>query len=158
MFTRSNPTPQKGGEPTRKHTVFRPGDIELHPDQTAMFHASRLRWMISVNLYVRGVLLECEAQMFFQPLKPDGLGLNVAKTFVLLNTNETQPGQRIKTVETQMFDAQNGDETNLEPTLVGTGPVDYYQVTGISRMPDGAISVQAPVVTVVFRTVSLVLG
>jgi hypothetical protein len=141
----------------RKHTVFRPGDIELRPDQTTVFHASRLRWMISVNLTMRGVLLECEAQMFFQSLEPDGLNLNVAKTFVLLNTNDTQAGQRIKTVETQMFDARNGDETNLEPTLVGTGPVDYYQVTGISRRPDGVIAVQDPVVMVVFRTVSLML-
>jgi hypothetical protein len=49
-------------------------------------------------------------------------------------------------------------DTNIEPTLVGTGPVDYYQVTGISRMPDGVIAVQDPVVTVVFRTVSLTLG
>jgi hypothetical protein len=141
----------------RKHTVFRPGDIELRADPAAIFQTKHLRWTVSVNLTVRGVLLECEAQAFFQALEPEGSSINLSKTFVLLNTSETHAGQRIKSIESQTFDARSGDESNLEPTLVGTGIVDCYQVTGISRMADGVVAVKAPVVTVVFRTVSLML-
>jgi hypothetical protein len=141
----------------RKHTVIRPGDIELRPDPPLSFQAKQLRWTISVNLKVRGVLLECEAQAFFQALEPEGLSINLTRTFVLLNTSETHAGQRIKSVETQTFDARSGDETNLEPTLVGSGPVDCYRIAGISRVADGVVTLQSPVVTVVFRTVSLML-
>ena len=141
----------------RKHTVFRPGDIELRADPAINFQTEQLRWMVCVNLTVRGVLLECEAQVFVQALQPEGSNINLTQTFVLLNTSETHAGQRIKTIETQTFDARSGDESNLELTLVGTGPVDYYQLTGISRMSGGLIAVKAPVVTVVFRTVSLML-
>jgi hypothetical protein len=141
----------------RKHTVFRPGDIELRADPAINFQTKQLRWMICVNLTVRGVLLECEAQAFFQALQPEGSNINLTQTFVLLNTSESHAGQHIKTVETQTFDARSGDENTLEPMLVGTGAVDYYRVTGISRLSGGVIAVRAPVVTVVFRMVSLML-
>jgi hypothetical protein len=141
----------------RKHTVFRPGEIELRPDSPVSFQTKQLRWTVSVNLKVRGVLLECEAQAFFQALEPEGLSINLTRTFMLLNTSEAHASQRIKSVETQTFDARSGDETNLEPTLVGTGPVDCYRIAGISRFADGVIALRSPMVTVVFRTVSLML-
>lgn len=143
----------------QKQLVFRPGDVELRPApaQQQAFRVTKLRWMISVNLNVRGGILECEVQAFFQFIEPDNRSFSSTKTFVLLNVNETQPGDRIKAIETQTFDARNGTEANLEPTMIGSGSVDYYRITGISRDVDGQVTVGELVVTVVFRTLSLML-
>jgi hypothetical protein len=140
----------------RQQITFRPGEIELQPEHRSAFQTKHLRWMVSANLRLRGVLLECEAQAFLQALEPEGPRISMTKTTVLLNTSETHSGQRIKAVESQTFDARNGDETNLEPNIVGTGPVDCYRIAGVSRTEHGLL-VDSPVVTFVFRTVSLTL-
>lgn len=143
-----------------RYIAFRPSDVEFRPPHVRgdrEFDGNGPVWQVSVQINVRGPLLVCNLRAFFQETKPDYTTFSGSREFVLLNTDEQFPGEKITSINTQVFDFKNGvDEDHYDEVIAGGGPVDHYRIRGDS---DGGIfgGNDLPQVNVMFRTLSLTL-